>query len=268
MRDNFEFNGINLSFCRLGSGSKVLLVFHGFGQDVIFFKFYFDKVSPANYTIYWFDLFYHGEDKRPFHTQPLSKADWLLVMSAFLDHYQIRTFSCIGFSLGCKLIWPLLSVFEAQIDQLWLIAPDGLQRKFWYKFSTKTLLGRYFLKQLLFKKVHFLFSTLDILCKIGAFKVSFTRFIRSQLNTPDKRLRLYYTWMAYCNLETDPFQIIKDLVKHSDKTVFYLAIFDAIFPLKKYSWWKKRLSNIQWETRPVNHTQIFKVALSEIAAKL
>jgi len=155
MRDNFEFNGINLSFCRLGFGPKVLLVFHGVGQDVTFFEFFSQKISPDAYTIYWFDLFCHGADKRPFQTQPLRIADWLLVMAAFLKQHQIRSFSCIGFSLGCKLIWPLLGIFKAEIERIWFIAPDGLQQKFWYFFSTKTQIGHYFLKQLLLKKYIF-----------------------------------------------------------------------------------------------------------------
>ncbi|HAI76745.1 MAG TPA: hypothetical protein DCM08_10905 [Microscillaceae bacterium] len=143
-----------------------------------------------------------------------------------------------------------------------------MQQKFWYFFSTKTQIGHYFLKQLLLKKIHFLLTLLDIFYKLGVFKVSFVRFIHSQLNTPEKRRRIYYTWMVYRDLQLNSLQIIQSLLSNSGKSVFYLGANDAIFPLRKYSVWKKRLPSVHWEVRPGNHTQIFKIALLEIAAQL
>ncbi|HEY5824200.1 MAG TPA: hypothetical protein VIT44_07545, partial [Cyclobacteriaceae bacterium] len=54
------FKNATLHYIKSGSGPKSLLLFHGFGQDHRSFDD-LTIVLAGEYTLYSFDLFFHGE---------------------------------------------------------------------------------------------------------------------------------------------------------------------------------------------------------------
>ena len=62
MTDRIVYQSSELYYYREGDGNKVILLFHGFGQDHKAFDSWID-VLESDYTIFAFDLFFHGNSK-------------------------------------------------------------------------------------------------------------------------------------------------------------------------------------------------------------
>ena len=59
-----------------------MLAFHGYGENSGVFK-KIGEVLTEQYTIYSFDLFFHGKSKWPFGSKALEKKFWLEIIENF-----------------------------------------------------------------------------------------------------------------------------------------------------------------------------------------
>ena len=97
---------LTLHYDRLGQGPRILLAFHGAGQTgQECFQSFADHLG-SYYTVYAFDLFFHGQSLGLYGTDNFSDRDvvdkhsWELFIQTFLDEKQIDQFDVAGFSLG------------------------------------------------------------------------------------------------------------------------------------------------------------------------
>ncbi|MDB5273031.1 MAG: alpha/beta hydrolase, partial [Chitinophagaceae bacterium] len=98
-----------LHYRQYGKGSSVLLCFHGYGQDHDVYR-ELETLYGSKYTIYSFDLFYHGQSFWHNKTQPLEKEDWSAIMADFFAIQKINRFSLVGYSMGSRFA---LATFDA-----------------------------------------------------------------------------------------------------------------------------------------------------------
>ena len=97
----FDFQQTKLFFTKVGNEPKSLLLFHGFGQNHEAFKRLEDSLQTS-YTIYAFDIFFHGLSRWNKGEQPLEKLFWKELLSEFLKQNEIESFSLLGFIMGGK----------------------------------------------------------------------------------------------------------------------------------------------------------------------
>ncbi len=151
-----------LHYEKSGTGSQVLLAFHGFGQD----KSYFDeliKIWSDTYTIYTFDIYFHGESFWPNGKErPLTKADWQAIIKAFVIQEDITRFSLVGFSMGGKFVLATLENFADHVNEVTLIAPDGIKTSFWYSLATYPLFFRKIFENIIHQPKPYYCSTKDL----------------------------------------------------------------------------------------------------------
>ena len=57
-----ELDALRLHYLKIGAGAKLLVAFHGYGNDASLFT-HFDKHLGAEYTLYSFDLPHHGKSE-------------------------------------------------------------------------------------------------------------------------------------------------------------------------------------------------------------
>ncbi|MEQ1588528.1 MAG: alpha/beta hydrolase, partial [Cyclobacteriaceae bacterium] len=108
------YKNSSLAYQKSGHGEKSLLLFHGFGQHHKIFETLTEALSP-HYTLYAFDLFFHGQSKWEDET-PLEKKMWREIMLQFLTENKIERFSVLGFSLGGKFTLATLELFPDRIE--------------------------------------------------------------------------------------------------------------------------------------------------------
>src|SRR5687768_15494147 len=129
--DNFE-----LHYLKIGTGKKLLLAFHGYGNDASLFT-HFDKYLSKDYTIYSFDLPHHGkshcDDKHA-----LEKKDVIKLVNTLKREMCVAQVSLMGYSMGGRICLTLVELMPDAIDMVVLIASDGLVFNKFYFFLTHT----------------------------------------------------------------------------------------------------------------------------------
>ena len=121
---SFEYEGINLEYEIIGNGEKAMFAFHGFSSS----SSMFGVLEPSlgkNYTIYSFNLPYHGKSTIDAETT-IHGIDTLQLQKyfkSFLWHIHHSYFSLLGYSIGGKLALKLIELFPNEVQHIFLFAP-------------------------------------------------------------------------------------------------------------------------------------------------
>ena len=216
----------SLHYVTEGTGSKILLVFHGFGQT----RKAFDKFSTSlssEYTLYIFDLYFHGQSQWGYDENPLEKSLWKNTISRFLEVHPIDRFSLCGFSLGGKFALATLEAFPEKVQSLILIAPDGIKTSFWYSLATYPMFFRQFFKSMILHPSRF--ATLSRTLKsLGAMDKGLIRFAEHHMDTEEKRRRVYYSWVVFSHLKFDLKSVAELINKYSIRLILITGKFDKV----------------------------------------
>jgi pimeloyl-ACP methyl ester carboxylesterase len=209
-----------------GHGSKNLLVFHGFGQNRNAFDT-FAKSLSEDYKLYIFDLYFHGESRWGEGERPLEKSVWKKTMDRFLELHQMDKFSLCGFSLGGKFALATLEEFAEKVEEVILIAPDGIKTSFWYSLATYPLLFRRLFKSMVLHPTRFT-ALSKSLYGLGLMDKGLIRFAEHQMDTEDKRRRVYNSWVVFRHLTFDLKKMAALINRHSIRLIMITGKFDKV----------------------------------------
>lgn len=217
-----------LHFQKYGNGARVVLAFHGYGQS----EGHWRGVSSAlglGVTVYAFDLFYHGRSQLSRADAPITKARLGELLADFLRAEQVEQFSLLAFSMGAKFALTAAESFPEQVEHVWLIAPDGLQRQFWYALATyppwmRGILGRAVLRP------QRLLGLLDTLQQRHLVSSHLVRFAQWQLDSRAKRLRVYRSWVGFRQLTFNLEKLAATLNRRPIPVTFFLGRYDQVIP--------------------------------------
>ncbi len=225
-----EHQGVVVSYIKAGHGPEVLLAFHGFGQDRTAFEKHFYSLD-GRFTLYSFDLFFHGQSQWPEHETPLSKKFWHTILIAFIEKNNLFRFSLMGYSLGAKFALATLEAVPGRILAVYFIAPDGIQTNRWYKLATYPAVVRRLFKSLIDnpRLFHVLTSTA---MRLNLLDKSMARFAQSQMDTVEKRRRVYYSWTVFRHLKFDMENIAYLINICHIRTTMIVGQYDKIITLK------------------------------------
>ncbi len=226
MQHTLTYKNSTLSYRQSGHGDNVLLLFHGFGQHHRAFAALTESLASP-YTLFAFDLFFHGNSKWNEGEQPLEKEMWRAIISQFLREHKIEKFSVLGFSLGGKFALATLELFPVQTENIFLLAPDGIKTSVWYSLATYPLLLRRFFKSMILKpgRLHAITSLLHTLHIVDN---GLLRFAESQMDTQEKRERVYYSWVVFRHLHFNMRKTATLLNEHSIRLTMITGRHDKI----------------------------------------
>jgi pimeloyl-ACP methyl ester carboxylesterase len=198
-RIKFGANFLNYSI--KGNGKTPLLAFHGFGQSKEVYD-PFSELLGDEYTVYAFDIYFHGESEWGDRNQALEKQDWEQILKSFLEKHKIEKFALVGYSMGGKFALASLELFPRRIKEFLLIAPDGIKTSLWYSLATYPTSFRNFFRAMIVKPKYF-YKILKTTKKLGLVDKSILKFANNQMNTREKRRRVYLTWVVFRHLHFD-----------------------------------------------------------------
>ncbi len=256
----FIFQNNQLHYSVSGEGEKSLLIFHGYGHTHKNMR-EIEEALQGEYKIYNFDLFFHGFSEWRQNDSPLTHEFWHSMLSEFLKVNQIKTFSVMGFSLGGKLALATVQSFEKQIQNLYLIAPDGLTNNFWYNTATSKPFKKLFRSMVLAPKLFF--KLINVLERVRMLDKSTKRFALLQMNSRDKRRRVYYSWMVYKGIKPDLGLISKAINVNAIHVELYAGIYDRIIPVNAIQSFAKTIKNKKCHILNTGHNNL----LDEVAYK-
>lgn len=244
-------------YFKVGNGPKVMLGFHGIGQDHT--ALIPLTTSLKDYTFYLFDLPFHGQSPQ-LTTEKLHVKTWQIFLQHFLSEHQIYAFSVVGFSMGGKFALVTLQLFPQQIESCWLLAPDGVTESPWYTLATRLWITKRVFK-IFVMNVNYFKTLAHWLVWVGLVNKSAVKFAQSTLSTHTQRERVYRSWVGFSPIRADMPQVASAVKRYSIELTIFLGQFDALLPARYMYPLTKRLGYI----RPIvlktgHHRLIEKVA--------
>lgn len=214
----------------LGSGSKTLLAFHGYGQE----GSNFEGMSRAlpEYRVLAVDLFFHGKSTLSKADQPLSKQKLGQFVQALLEQEEIARFSVMAFSMGGKFALTVLEKYHSQMDSLYLIAPDGIKTHLLYSLATYPGWLQGVFKSIVLRPSRF-FKTVNWLQGKRLVDSGLVKFATWQMDSPQKRLRVYRSWTGFSKLTFDTKHAVQLLNQSEVEVKVFLGKYDQIISQKR-----------------------------------
>jgi pimeloyl-ACP methyl ester carboxylesterase len=251
-----------LFYTKLGNGKEVLLLFHGFGQDNTAFTPLARSLSQR-YTCYIFDLYFHGKSKWAHNEQPLEKKEWRTILQRFLHENKIDSFSLLGYSMGGKFVLATLEAYADKVNKVFLLAPDGVKTNFWYYLATYPLLLRKLFRSMINHPDRFL-SISKTLHRFGIIEKSVLRFAEYQMNTTEKRERVYYSWVVFRKLRFNIASLATLVNQHAIPITIIVGKYDNVITPASMNNFLKRLHQPRFILIEAGHNLLSHPELDEL----
>ncbi len=179
---------------RIGRGKKVVICMHGFGDHAGIYK-RFARLWGAEYTIYAFDLPFHGKTEWELHEYGPDQLAEAISGIPDPDH---TGFVIIAYSYSGRLIPQIITRLSANLCGVCLVAPDGFYTHRWLDIDRVPVI---------FRKFSGLLMSVPVLPQLAIHGAHKTRMISRVLrdfclhNLKDKvrRQRLIQTWISVKN---------------------------------------------------------------------
>lgn len=244
-----------LHYRQYGKGERDLLCFHGYGQDHDVYR-ELEDLYGAKYTIYSFDLFYHGQSFWHDKNKPVEKEDWSKIMSEFFKQQTIERFSIVGYSMGSRFALTTFDKYAERVDQLILLAPDGIKRRFLYWLLTSFTFTRYLLRVVITNPKPYKWL-MHSMIRLRLINKGLTKFSETQMKTRAARRRVYYSWVMFRKLFINSKATAERIKQYEVTLKVYRGEFDKIITLSQVQplikFFPKSLRTI-----PVGHTHLLK----------
>jgi pimeloyl-ACP methyl ester carboxylesterase len=251
----YLFIGNNkLPYSTFGQGSKSLICFHGYDLNKEIFKNLIHQFGE-DYTIFSFDLPFHGEAEWEYIDIPIAKNDLSEAVNIFLNKENIHEFSVLGFSMGGRYALALLEHFNTRVKQLFLLAPDGVKTSFWYNMGTYSGVLRTVFKKIILSPKWFIKSAI-MLQKVNLVDAGVVKFALYELNLEQKRRKLYYTWIVMRDLKFNIRKISQILNNKEISIIVITGKFDKIVKSESMKKLLNAVNNSQHQIIPTGHTDL------------
>lgn len=176
-----------------GNGEKLLLCLHGYGESEKTFHF-LEKHLPAGYRLVAIDLPFHGGTQWN-EGLDFTVTDLLAILGSIRQSLQLPAarMTLAAFSMGGRVALSLLEHIPDQIDKVILLAPDGLKVNFWYRFATRSWVGKQLFRYTM-QHPGWFYRFLKAGNKLGLINQSIFKFTNYYIHDRPVREQLYNRW--------------------------------------------------------------------------
>ena len=241
MRLSFIYGLSTISYLRLGTGSRLLICFHGFGDHAVIWR-NLEKKMGEQFTLIAIDLPFHGQTN--WQQKTMQIADFEEIIHRILEIENTERFSLAGFSFGARLVAKLLFSHKDFIDTVLLFSPDGFGTKGLKMATFVPVFIRRF-TQFLFKKPAIFVQSIEWLYKKKLVSKSVHWFFSQNIGHNERRKRLFFYWLSLNDFEVKLPIFKKKLIETGIPTHIFLGNNDDITPLSIGTFLSADVPNIQ-----------------------
>ncbi|MFD1257950.1 alpha/beta fold hydrolase [Mucilaginibacter terrae] len=239
-----------------GTGTRPMLAFHGYGMTGRQFEV-LQKSILSQYRVYSFDHFFHGQTQLDNWTeqQILKGMPKNMVRNYLEEWFYIngrQRISLMGYSIGANIALVLMEDYAEWIDEVILMAPDGLSVYKGFNFLMHQPVGKLLFKTVT-KSKWLAPSVLNSLKKVKFIDESLYKIAYSEMDTPQKRQDVYYTLNLIKQLQPDVVKITNEINRYQIKCHFIFGKHDMLFPINSAAAFMSRLDNPVVHEVPMGH---------------
>ncbi len=262
LKEIFKYKAEAIAYYKWGNGSKVIFCFHGFGLESKSFEQLNGHLNGNDYTVYSFDLFFHGDSKWSFGEKYLT-ADFLAeIFKGFVAQEQIREFSLVGFSIGGRIAMCLAQRFGKAVRELYLIAPDGICTATFYNLVTYPLFFRRLFRYTI-KNPGLFLGLVSFLRKLKLVDPGLLRFANNEMRTEDQRRRVYNTWVTFSKLRPAHKKISEAI-----PMLIYTGAYDKVIRTKKIRRKLRDRENVELVELKASHSGLLEKSIKDLIKRL
>lgn len=230
MEKVFQWRNSHINYVEFGSGLETLICFHGYGQNCTVFNV-LEASLGSRYRLVSVDLPFQGKtiwgEKEKLDSTLLAD-----LMTRFLKHVNAsEKISLLGYSIGGNYALGFGVAFKDHVNDLWLIAADGLKRKPAFNFVTKTSLGRSLFQRFVLYPGWF-FSTVSIIKRLGLVNPKALKFYKSTIDTQSKRQELLNRWSSTARISPGVKKTIEEINDSNIRSYLIFGKKDSVISFK------------------------------------
>lgn len=229
-----------------------MIAFPGFGQQSVVYK-NLARALP-DYRIFGISMPFHGQTKIKQPGFVLLPEDVSEMMEVLVRQEKIKNFSLVGFSIGVRLIMPVLQNSEKNVEEVIFLAPDFGQN-FWYKLATGTPVLRAIFKYFM-KNGRILGNNVRIVGSLHLLPNSLLKLIRRTTHSQEARMRVFDTWCLLRKLKYKKTEISKLIAEEDTPFTFVLGKNDKIITPKSLLPICEKRSNIKYLELEASHPDL------------
>ncbi len=229
----------NLHYLQAGNGSKLLLAFHGYGNDAAMFMPFADYLP--DYTIVSIDLPHHGKSNWSAHVH-LDNHHLLALVKELTLLHDCTQVSLMGYSMGGRVCLKIAELMPDLVSDIILLASDGLTFNTFYYFVTRTTPGRYLFRSFLSSPNRYM-PVVNWAKRRKLIDASRHKFAMQYLNGEEERFFLLKVWPCMSLLLPDYKKLRKIFSQHSIHVCVYMGKHDRIIPVSLAEQFKATLNH-------------------------
>ncbi|MCB0476767.1 MAG: alpha/beta hydrolase [Crocinitomicaceae bacterium] len=157
-----------------------------------YFEFLADNFKDVQ--VVSFNIFFHGQSE--LKEDHLDHHNLKAIFDLVIENESINHFSVIGYSLGGKFALNLVNYYPEKIDQVILIAAEGIKAHNFYNLTCRIWLLRRLYKTSI-EHPNWFFNLAHFLRRIRVFSPSMIKFIELQMGEKEQREMAYNTWAKF-----------------------------------------------------------------------
>lgn len=210
-----------------GVGNRTLLCFHGYGESKTSFNHLAEKIQDQ-FTCISIDLPFHGETNWC-TSETCSPDQWSKVIDSILtkENRNAKPLAILAYSMGGRIALCLVSEMNIQVDQVWLLAPDGMVVNPWYWLSTQTKIGQWIFRTTM-EKPDALFYLMQKAHQWGLLNTSIFKFTKHYVQDTEARRQLYQRWTGMRQFALDKESMLKNIQDNQTKLTLIYGKYDKI----------------------------------------
>ncbi|NLR91061.1 alpha/beta fold hydrolase [Flammeovirga agarivorans] len=237
----------------MGTGPRLLICFHGYGQTV-------DVFSPLSkmqdkYTLLSIALPYHSDnyalDRKLSVNYPLGIYHFILY---FAKKHQFNSWEICGYSIGARLAQFCYTQNPKKCDALYLVAPDGVGQNYFFSTVTHRLFNPLFKKVM--KRSDLLIKSIQLIRKTRVISASLSSFAQQNIGSKEQSQKVANTWIALRKAKISNSKLLYYLEEYNTPYFLVRGKFDKIITAKKLRGFTKKAPVYRVIALPANHVSV------------
>jgi pimeloyl-ACP methyl ester carboxylesterase len=223
-RKFIKVGGTRWAYTESGTEGALWVTFHGYGQSADVMERFMLHFRPEARGVH-FDLPHHGETTT--EQESISPSNLADLLGKVMHEKGVNRCSLLAFSLGGKVTLKLAELMPGKVERMILIAPDGLKVNPLYRFTANTRFGGWLYGRVI-NNPNNLFTAAGVLRMSRILHPKIEQFMHRQLDTREKRERVFNVWRTFRNITPDLNDIRSKIQRYNISTVMVFGKHDRI----------------------------------------